>query len=348
MTDWRDELGTLARRILTPLGVLFVTYLVGIVGYKWIGGRDHSWLDAFYMTTITLTTTGYREVIDITAHPAAMIFTIVLLLFGATAVVMTGSMLTAYVVEGDLTAGFRRRRMQRRIDAIRDHTIVCGAGQTGTAVVRELASTERAAVAIEGNAERAAVFERLFPGVPVVVGDCSDDEVLTAAGVGRASGVVICTDDDKVSLVTTVLARQMAPKARIVARASDERAAARLRQSGADAVVSPGRIGGMRMASELLRPTVVTFLDQMLREEHRSLRIEEVLVEQGSALDAQQVESLRLHEYGTGLLLLAMRGRDGAYVFNPPAGTPVNGGCRLIVMGDPPSVSRLQDAGHAA
>jgi voltage-gated potassium channel len=275
-------------------------------------------------------------------------FTIVLLLFGATAVVVTGSMITAYVVEGDLTAGFRRRRMQRVIDAMREHTIVCGAGQTGTAVVSELVATERAVVAIESSAERAAVFERQFPGVPVLVGDCTDDEVLTQAGISRASGVVVCTDDDKVALVTTVLARQMAPKARLVARAADERASARLRQSGADAAVSPGRIGGMRMASELLRPSVVTFLDQMLRDENRNLRIEEVRVEQGSSLDGRTVDSLRLHEYGTGLLLLALRSRDGGYVFNPPAATAVNGGCHLIVMGDPASVSHLQSAGAAS
>jgi voltage-gated potassium channel len=131
-----------------------------------------------------------------------------------------------------------------------------------------------------------------------------------------------------------------------VARAADERAAARLRQSGADATVSPGNIGGMRMASELLRPSVVTFLDQMLRDEHRNLRIEEVRVEHQSALDAHQVEALSLHDYGTGLLLLALRTRDGDYVFNPPASTAVNGGCHLIVMGDPASVTRLQAAGQ--
>jgi len=345
MNKPRDEISILGRRILTPVTVLFVVYLVGVVGYKVIGGRGHSWLDALYMTTITLTTTGYREVIDITEHPSAMIFTIVLLLFGATAVVVTFSMITAYVVEGDLTAGFRRRRMQRRIDAMRAHTIVCGAGQTGSAVVRELVSTERPCVAIESSAERAAVFERQFPDVPVLVGDCTDDEVLTQAGIGFASGVVVCTDDDKVALVTTVLARQMAPKARLVARALDQKAAQRLRQSGADATVSPGNIGGMRMASELLRPSVVTFLDQMLRDENRNLRIEEVRVEQGSAFDGTDVESLRLHEYGTGLLLLAMRSRDGSYLFNPPAATQVNGGCHLIVMGDPPSVLHVQATG---
>ena len=148
--------------------------------------------------------------------------------------------------------------------------------------------------------------------------------------------------------MTTVLTRQLAPKVRLVARASNERAAARLRQSGADAAVSPGRIGGMRMASELLRPSVVTFLDQMLRDENRNLRIEEVRVEQESSLDGQHVDSLRLHEYGTGLLLLALRSRDGVYVFNPPAATDVNGGCHLIVMGDPASVTHLQTAGAVA
>ena len=345
MPDVRDDLGTIGRRVLTPVAVLFAIYLVGVVGYKMIGGAGHSWLDALYMTTITLTTTGYREVIDITEHPAAMLFTIVLLLFGATAVVVTGSMITAYVVEGDLTAGFRRRRMQKRIDAMSAHTIVCGAGQTGSAVVNELTSTDRQVVAIESSAERAAVFERQFPDVPVMVGDCTDDEVLTQAGIARAKGVVICTDDPNVALVTTVLARQMAPKARLVVRAADERAASRLRQSGADAAVSPGKIGGMRMASELLRPSVVSFLDQMLRDENRNLRIEEVRVEQGSKLDGRQVDALHLHEYGTGLLLLAMRLRDGSYLFNPPAATPINGGCHLIVMGDPMSVGRMQDAG---
>jgi len=347
MADHRDDFGTIGRRILTPVAVLFVVYMVGVVGYKVIGGVKHSWLDALYMTTITLTTTGYREVIDITEHPAGMVFTILLLLFGATAVVMTGSMITAYVIEGDLTAGFRRRRMQKLVDAMRGHTIVCGAGQTGSAVVRELAQTERPCVAIESSDERAAVFSRLFPSVPVLVGDCTDDEMLTRAGVGYASGVVICTDDEKVALVTTVLARQMAPKARLVARAVNDKAASRLRQSGADATVSPGNIGGMRMASELLRPSVVTFLDQMLREENRNLRIEEVRVEQGSALDGKPVNALQLHEYGTGLLLLAMRARDGAYMFNPAASTVVLAGCHLIVMGDPPSVEHLQQAGQA-
>ena len=172
-------------------------------------------------------------------------------------------------------------------------------------------------------------------------GDCSDDETLTRAGVQRAAGIVICTDDDKVGLVTTVLARQMNPKIRIVVRATTERAASRLRQAGADGVVAPAQIGGMRLASELVRPAVVGFLDQMLRDTNRNLRIEEVDVASGSALIGKVVSTLHLHDYGSGLLLLAIRQATGEYVFNPPAETRVSAGSRLIVMGDPPSVVHL-------
>lgn len=154
---------------------------------------------------------------------------------------------------------------------------------------------------------------------------------------------MICTDDDKIALVTTVLARQLNPKIRIVARATTERAASRLRQAGADGVVAPAQIGGMRLASELVRPTVVGFLDQMLRDTNRNLRIEEVEIGSKSALIGRAVSALHLHDYGSGLLLLAMRHASGEYVFNPPADTAVTPGCRLIVMGDPPSVVHLSE-----
>ena len=231
--------------------------------------------------------------------------------------------------------------MQRTIDAMSGHYLVCGAGQTGTAVLGELTKTDRQCVAIEQNHQHISAAEKSFPGVPVLHGDCSDDETLTRAGVLRAAGIVICTDDDKISLVTTVLARQLNPGLRIVARATTERAAGRLRQAGADGVVSPAQIGGMRLASELVRPSVVGFLDQMLRDTNRNLRIEEVAVLDGSPLVGKSVSELNLHDYGTGLLLLAMRETSGAYTFNPAAHTAVSTGAHLIVMGDPDSVVPL-------
>jgi len=316
------ELGKLQSRVRNAALLLVAIFAIGVIGYRILGGTGHGWLDAFYMATITLTTTGMRDIIS-TAEPAAETFTIVYLLFGATAAVYTLSTITAFIVEGDLTQGFRRRRMQKRIDDLQDHFVICGAGQTGTTVLRELVQTQRPCVAIEHNHQHVAAIERAFPTVPVLHGDSSDDEALTRAGLQRAAGIVICTDDDKNALVTTVLARQLNPKIRVVARATTERAAARLRQAGADGVVSPAQIGGMRLASELIRPGVVTFLDQMLRDTNRNLRIEEVTVSERSRFAYRPVSALNLHEYGTGLLLLAMRTSAGDYVFNPKAETTV-------------------------
>jgi len=152
---------------------------------------------------------------------------------------------------------------------------------------------------------------------------------------------VICTDDDKTALVTTVLAKQLNPQVRVTARASTEKAVARLKQAGADGVVAPAQIGGMRLVSEMVRPAVVGFLDTMLRDTNRNLRIEEVTVAVGGSLEGATVGSLALHEYGTGLLLLAVRSAAGGYVFNPAADVTVTGGMQLIVMGDPASVQSL-------
>lgn len=336
------EFEALQARVRTAAGLLVLLFAAGVLGYKVLGGPQHTWVESIYMATITLTTTGMRDVIA-TDHPSTQWFTVGYLLFGATAAVYTLSTITAFIVEGDLTRGFRRRRMQATIDRMQDHYVICGVGQTGTAVLRELVNTQRACVAIEHNHQHIGATEREFPNVAVLHGDCSDDETLTRAGVQRAAGIVVCTDDDKIALVTTVLARQLNPKIRIVARATTERTAVRLRQAGADGVVSPAQIGGMRLASELVRPTVVGFLDQMLRDTNRNLRIEDVEVGGGSPLVGRQVSELHLHDYGSGLLLLAMRQASGEYVFNPAAHSVVGEGARLIVMGDPPSVGHLEE-----
>jgi voltage-gated potassium channel len=336
-----SELRVLQRRVAFAALLLLTVFVVGVVGYHIIGAPNHGWLDAVYMTMMLLTTTPLREAVP-TFSKASEIFTTVLLLFGATAAVYTLSMITAFIVEGDMTHGFRRRRMQKRIDGMRGHFIVCGAGQTGTSVIRELVSTERDCVTIEHNAQQLAIVTAAFPTIAVIQGDCSDDETLTQAGVQRAAGIIVCTDDDKNVLVTTVLARQLNPKIRVVARATTERAATRLRQAGADGAVSPAQIGGMRLASEMIRPSVVSFLDQMLRDTNRNLRIEDVPVTAGSALAGKDVGSLKLHEYGTGLLLLAVRTGEGEHLFNPPAATRITTGSALIAMGDPASVQRLR------
>jgi voltage-gated potassium channel len=335
------NLARIERRILAALLALLTIFSIAVVGYRIIGGDQYGWLDALYMSVIMLTTTGMKEVVPTTSVPA-QIFTMAILVIGATAALYTLSMLTAFVVEGDITQGFRRRRMRKAIEGMTGHVIVCGAGQTGSTVLRELVRTQRPCVVIEANEAQLAAVDAEFASIPFLHGDCSDDETLLNAGIARAAGVVICTDDDKTALVTTVLAKQLNPTVRVTARATTEKAIARLRQAGADGVVAPAQIGGMRLVSEMVRPTVVGFLDTMLRDTNRNLRIEEVSVLAGGGLDGRPVGSLPLHEQGSGLLLLALREPSGDYAFNPPADAVVRAGATLIVMGDPSSVQALR------
>ena len=338
----RADLGQLRHRLALPAILVGSVFLIGVFGYRILGGPSSSWLDAVYMTANVLTTTGFRESVSVSGSPSGQVFTIVLMFFGAAVVVYATSIVTAFVVEGDLTEGFRRRRMQKAIERLSEHYIVCGAGQAGLAVLGELSSTQREAVLIEADTEQVDRVAAAFPLLPIISGDFTDDVTLQRAGIARAVGIVMCVDDDKDSLVGTVTARQLNPTIRIVARATDEHAMARLRNAGADAVVSPGIIGGMRLASELVRPSVVGFLDQMLRDRNRNLRIEEVDVPDGSPFLGQTLGELDPNRTAN-LMLLAVRHPDGgAYVYNPEPGIRISRGMHLIVMGDPAGVNKLR------
>jgi voltage-gated potassium channel len=334
----RDQLRD---RLIAAAILVASTFTLGVFGYHVIGGDRYTWMEAVYMTANVLTTAGFREAIDVSS-PFGEAFTVILLMFGAGVLVYSTSVITAFVVEGDLTQGFRRRRMRRAVDSMRDHHIVCGAGATGWAVLRELATTERPVVVIEQSAERVRRIETEYPKVPVIPDDFTDDQVLAAAGIARARGVVICTTIDKDALVAVITARQLNPNIRIIARAANERGAARLRQAGADSVVSPALIGGMRMASELVRPSVVNFLDTMLRDTNRNLRVEEVHIPPGSPFMTRTLGELNTHSR-TNCLLLATRATGGEYVYNPPDEEKLEGGMVLIVMGEPHDVRHLRE-----
>ena len=339
----REDFRLLRRRLMLPVGIFFGVLLVGVAGYMLIGGPGTSWLDALYMTSNVITTTGFREAVEIRDSVAGRLFTVGLLLVGAGAGAYAISTFTAFIVEGDLTEEFRRRKMTRTVDAMEDHYIVCGVGQAGLAVVQELVATHRDLVIVEADEHNAERIDTLYPDVPLVRGDFTDDDVLLRAGVTRAAGIVLCVDSDKDSLVGTVTARQLNPGIRIVARATDERAIQRLKSAGADGVVSPGLIGGMRLASELVRPSVVSFLDRMLRARDGAMRIEEVFVPEGSPLEGHTVAELDTRQY-QNLLVLAVIQAGGDVLYHPPQDYRVQPGCSLIVMAEVTGVQSLQKA----
>lgn len=317
------------RRVLTQLILVLCT---GTVGYCLIEGWPL--LDSLYMTVITLATIGYGEVRPLDTE--GRIFTMILILGGMGIIASSLTSLTAFLVEGEVTGILRRRRMNQLVEKYSGHYIVCGAGKSGMYVLDELMRTGRQVVVVENNPER--VQQLLEQGLVVVEGDASEDNVLQRAGVERAAGLVSALGDEKNNLFVVISARGLNPEMRIVAEIKNVAARDKFIRSGASATVSASYIGGLRMASELVRPATVGFLDSMLRDE-RVLRIEDVPVGVSSALVGQTVAACsQISRSGVVLLALKSSGTDR---FNPPPETVIEAGDTLVVIGNPQQVQQL-------
>lgn len=274
VTQWERDLRDLRRRLLGALGFIVLVTLIGTAGFSIID-PSAGLVRAFFMTAITLTTVGYGEEIPVDTD-GARVFTAVLILVGMGAVLYFVSTGTAFLLEGQLGHVFRRRRMERDLAGLGGHHIVCGSGATAMYAAAELSAVGKAVVLVVNTVEGAERANTELPKVPVLKGDPTEDSVLQAAGVERAVGLVACTESDNENVVVTLTARQLNAGIRIVARIQDVDHEVKVRKVGADAVVSPQHIGGLRLASELVRPTVVTFLDTMLRDRELNLRIDEI------------------------------------------------------------------------
>jgi voltage-gated potassium channel len=339
--QWDEDLRELRIRLFGALAFLLSVTAVGTLGFKVID-PSAGWIRAFFMTAITLTTVGYGEEIPVDTD-GARIFTAVLILVGMGGVLYFVSASTAFILEGQLGHVFRRRRMERKLAGLRNHLIVCGSGQTAFYAAAELASVQRPVVLIVADEDGGVRARAELENVPIIVGDATDDHVLISAGIEHAAGVVACSGSDNENVVTTLTARHINPSVRIVSRVQDVDNESKIRKVGADAVVSPQFTGGLRMASELVRPTVVTFLDTMLRDEELNLRIEEIDVPEGSPSVGKPLSEIGL-EKAPRALLVATRGPDGQWEYNPERSAVVRAGTVLIFLGSPGDVRTL--CGH--
>jgi voltage-gated potassium channel len=331
------------RRVFVAAALILVVILWGSVGYFLIGQGRWSFLDCMWMTVISVTTVGFGELPGMDHMPGARLFTIFVVLVGFCSGGFALSTLTALIVEGDLARLRRKKKMRKVIDALSGHTIVCGAGSTGRHVVEELVATGTPFVAVDADEERLRDIVKRHPGVtvPFVVGDATADFVLREAGIERAKGLVAALREDKDNLFVVITARAANPTARIVARSGDLRVFELMRKAGANSVVSPNFIGGMRLASELLRPNVVEFLDEMIRDRDMNLRIEEVNIPAGSAFAGKTLRDSRIRDV-TDALVLAIRDR-GRFSYNPGPDTVLAAGDTLVLLGRSASVAKLRE-----
>jgi voltage-gated potassium channel len=333
-------------QLARALRLLGMTFVGGGLGYYILGllNRDVNWtlFDCFYMSTITLTTVGYGETLTgMDAYVAARVYTLFLLLFGVSSLAYAASAGTAFIVEGKLSHLLEIRRMNKRIAEMSGHYIVCGATTTGIHVVRELIETGKPFVVIEKDEDRIERVRQMGAQL-IVEGDATADETLLTAGVERARGLAVCLNDDRDNLFVTVTARQYNREMRVVAQNVEQAARDKLILAGADSTVSPNLIGGLRLVSELIRPSVVTFLDSMLRGRNKGIRFAEVTVQAGSRLDGTTLREAKIHDT-IGIPVLALRSdATSEFEFNPPGNARLAEGVVIVVMGGKDKVEALE------
>ncbi|HAK88348.1 MAG: potassium transporter TrkA [Nitrospirae bacterium GWC2_46_6] len=305
--------------------------LIGTIGYWFVGEGKYSMLDCLYMTVITIATIGYGEIVDMSNKPAGRIFTMILSFSGIGILTYILSSLTAFVVEGDLNETFRRRKMEKMIKKFKDHYIVCGIEGVGFHILSELHETQRPHVIIDLDRKKIERVLETFKDLVFIQGDATDNDTLLKAGIMEATGLFAVSGDDNQNLVISLTAKQLNPNIRVVARCHDLKNIEKMKKAGADAVVSPTFIGGLRMASEMVRPAVVSFLDTMLRDKQKNLRIEEAPVPASFA--GKSIADLNLKKY-PGVLLMAVKTKDD-WAYNPPDGYILKTENTLIFMTTP-------------
>lgn len=334
MTEFR-------RRALYIFAYVLALTAAGTIGFLQLPGWNLP--DALWMTITTITAVGYEEVRPLDGGGRAL--ATLLLAGGITGMGLWFALLTSAIVEMDLAHVFRKRRTMREIRKLTDHIIVCGGGRTGRQVVRELVAAGVPWVMIERGPERAERIRDEWSGAPVLERDATRDEALVEAGVGRARGLVAALSEDTDNVFVCLSARDLQPTLTIVARAHDEETVTKLVKAGADHVVSPNVTGGIRMASVLVRPEVMSFLDVVTRGEGLALRLEQVTVPNGSPLAGRTLADCRIPQK-TGLIVIAVRRADErgetALAYNPGPQERIDTGDVLIVLGASDQVDALR------
>ncbi len=328
------------RRVQSAVLALIVITAAGVFGYMVFEGW--SFTDAFYMTVITLTTVGYREVRVLDA--SGQLWTMLLLITGVGTLFYAAVSSVELVVEGTVRGYFERRRVKAAIGRLNGHYILCGYGRVGKQVAREFAADDAPFVIVEQDQE--ILEECLADGYLALLGEASDDEVLEEACILRAGGLIAAVDSDADNVFVVLSARKLNPKLHIVARASSEESAAKLEIAGADRTLSPYAVGGRRLASLATQPLVVDFLDVVTRgEKGIEFRLEEFSVPEDSTIADCTIGELKIGER-TGAIVLAFRTREGNFDTTPSADDRLHAGDTLIVLGSREQIGRLDRLVH--
>ncbi len=326
----------LLKKVLWLLGGFASIMLFGTLGFMYLEGMEP--VDSLYLTVITLTTVGYGDIVPI--YPGGKLFAVTLVLTGAGFVMYMFSKMTELMIEGGLRDILERRRMNKAVQQLSDHFIVCGFGRIGKEICKILRDNHRPFVVVENSHEEILNVQR--QGYIDLEGEAADDEVLLKAGIERARGLIAVVSTDANNLYITLTARGINKNLFILARSSGSPGVElKLMRAGASKVISPYAIGAHRMAQLLVRPTVIDFIDLTFNDDDLGLRLEEILVsEQSPLVNKTLMESGLRKKYD--IIVVAIKRNDGQMVFNPKPDSRLLAGDILVVLGETGQIKILE------
>jgi voltage-gated potassium channel len=331
------------RRFAIAVTLLVGVFVYGTIGHYVLLQSEFSLLRCAYRTVVLLSTINEafdREELGPLYTRTYLVFMLSLVVFGIGVILYALSTITAFLVEGDLQHLWRLRKMSNEISKQKNHIIICGGGETGHYIADELRVSRHPFVMIDKDHERAGRLDA--EGILFVEGDAMEEETLELAGIMRADALAVCLPGDQENLFVTITARQMNPALTIIAKGVDVNIGKKLLAAGADRVVRPAFIGGLRMANELIRPTAVSFMDRMLTDPEETTRLEEIAINQDCGLEGLTIGEANFRQK-TGLQVVAVKlPEEQRYCYQPDSTTVLRAGTVLIVLGTTDDVAKAR------
>ena len=313
--------------------------VIGVLGYRYLSNYD--WVDAFYMTIITVTTVGFSEVRPLDA--GSKIFTVFLIIASVFIFAYAISVITEYVLGRNSLQLLKKKKVKNQINSLSNHVIVCGFGRNGIQASERLKAFKKPFVIIEKEKE---IIERYQNDLLFVEGDANDDEVLSEAGISKAKFLITALPDDAANLFVVLSARQMNKNLFIISRASLATSQKKLLLAGANKVIMPDKIGGNHMASLVVMPDLITFMDKLSVEGEHTTNLEEVAIEDfADQVDCNSIRDLDLRNR-TGCTIIGYIEPDGNYIINPEADLILQPKSKVIVLGRPEQIRKLNQMFH--
>ncbi|MHC4870377.1 MAG: potassium channel family protein [Planctomycetota bacterium] len=339
------------KRIRFSIYLIIAVFLTGSVGFHLL--LERPFIECLYLTVVMLTTVGFGDISPLGNMPTdgnkyiILTYTIILIIFGMSIFLYTIGIITEYIVSGDMIKSRRRRHMQKRISLLKNHYIICGAGETGMYMMDELLKTDRSFIVIEKSEERIKTLLNRFRNLHYIIGDATEDINYDHASLCKSAGVILTLPDEKDNLFCLLSIMQKKEDCmnnlKIAAKVNNwEKTAPKMEKAGADVVISAHFISARRMVSEMFRPSLTTFLDRMLRDKSTIMRIEEVTLSPASPLLNLTLESSQIRQQ-TGLDIIAIKKfSNSEYVYVPKTDTLMEEGDVLISIGNMEQIKKLR------